>query len=441
MTAEKAAIKVRFAPSPTGPLHIGGVRTALFNYLYAKKEGGTFILRIEDTDLERSKPEFEKDILDSLSWLNLKWDGPVERQSARLSIYKKFADQLVSEGKAYADQGALKFKVNHTKIKFKDLVHGEIEFDSATFDDFVILKSNGYPAYNFACVVDDHEFGITHVIRGDDHLSNTPRQILMYIALGWKPPKFAHLPLVAGTNGQPLSKRDAIVNLTQYRKEGYLPDGLLNYLALLGWSAGGNKEFFTREDLVKLFSISRINKTNAKFDLEKLKWVNKEHFRATADPEFLKLGRAFLESHTDLKEKLSQFNLDEILLLFKSRISILHDLIWQTEFLFVDEVQYDPEALAQYVRAGKTGKELQKLSDALQQLIDFSDEKRVELTLRDTAEQMGIEARDLIHPVRIAMTGKSVSPSLFSVMRVLGKTKVIERLKQASQHFSSQKVL
>lgn len=440
MIDQSPAIKVRFAPSPTGPLHIGGVRTALFNYLYAKKEGGTFMLRIEDTDLERSKPEFEKDILDSLNWLGLRWDSKVERQSARLSIYKKFTDQLIAEGKAYTDQGAVKFKVTHTKIKFKDLVHGEIEFDTVTFEDFVILKSNGYPAYNFACVVDDHEFGITHVIRGDDHLSNTPRQILMYIALGWKPPKFAHLPLVAGANGQPLSKRDAIVNLTQYREEGYLPDGLLNYLALLGWSAGGNKEFFTREDLIKLFSIQRINKTNAKFDLEKLKWVNKEHFRAMPDPEYLALGKAFLEKNAQLKARLSQFNLDEILFLFKPRISILHDLIWQTEFMFVEEVEYDGEALKQYVRAGKTGEELQKLTAALQQLIDFTDEKRVESTLRDVAQQMGIEARDLIHPVRIAITGKSVSPSLFSVMRVLGKTKVIERLKRAARHFLSEKV-
>lgn len=440
MADQNPAIKVRFAPSPTGPLHIGGVRTALFNYLFAKKEQGMFMLRIEDTDLERSKPEFEKDIIDSLTWLNLKWDGPIERQSARLAVYKKFSDQLITEGKAYADQGAVKFKVAHTKIKFKDLVHGEIEFDTATFDDFVILKSNGYPAYNFACVVDDHEFAITHVIRGDDHLSNTPRQILMYIALGWKPPKFAHLPLVAGANGQPLSKRDAIVNLTQYRADGYLPDGLLNYLALLGWSAGGNKEFFTREDLVKLFSIQRINKTNAKFDIEKLKWVNKEHFRAMPDEAFLKLGKAYLEANAALKDKLSEYDVDEILLLFKPRASILADLAWQTEFLFQDEVNYDAEALRQYVDGKPVSGQLQNLMKDLEQLIDFSDEKQVESSLRRSAEKMGIEARGLIHPVRIAITGKSVSPSLFSVMRLLGKAKVLKRLKRASHYFSSEKV-
>jgi len=399
------------------------------------------MLRIEDTDLERSKPEFEKDIIDSLTWLNLKWDGVIERQSARLATYKKFAEELVSQGKAYAHEGAIKFKVIPMKIKFKDLVHGEIEFDTAMFDDFVILKSNGYPAYNFACVVDDHEFGMTHVIRGDDHLSNTPRQILMYIALGWKAPKFAHLPLVAGANGQPLSKRDAIVNLTQYRQDGYLPGGLLNYLALLGWSAGGNQEFFTREDLIKLFSIQRINKTNAKFDIEKLRWVNKEHFRAMPDPEFLKLGKGFLESHDDLKEKLSEYSIDEILLLFKPRVSVLRDLIWQTEFLFAEEIEYDQEALKQYSHGSKTCGELQTLIKSLEQLIDFSDEKQVESTLRVSAEGMGIEARDLIHPVRIAITGKSVSPSLFSVMRLLGKAKVLQRLKRASQYFSSEKAV
>ena len=238
-------IRVRFAPSPTGYLHIGGVRTALFNYLYARNSGGKFLLRIEDTDRERSKPEFEKEILTSLEWLGLKWDEPFPRQSERLEKYRMMAAELVAKGLAYEEKGeggktAVKFKMPAQKAVVHDLVHGEMVFDTSLFDDLVIIKSDGYPTYHWACVIDDHEMEISHVIRGDDHVSNTPRQVMLFEALGWKPPKYAHLPLIMGADGTPLSKRHGAVSLTQFREEGYLPEGLINYLALLGWRTEGN---------------------------------------------------------------------------------------------------------------------------------------------------------------------------------------------------------
>ncbi|MBI4394606.1 MAG: glutamate--tRNA ligase, partial [Candidatus Omnitrophica bacterium] len=291
-------IRVRFAPSPTGFLHIGGVRTALFNYLFARKEKGKFLLRIEDTDRERSKPEFEDEILNSLSWLGLKWDEPILKQSERIGFYQSISERLIQEGLAYREgeggRNAVKFKTPKQKIKFHDLIHGAIEFDGTLLDDLVIQKSDGSPTYHFACVVDDHEMGITHVIRGDDHISNTPRQLFLYEALGWKPPQFAHLPLVFGQDRTPLSKRHGAVSLTAYREEGYLPEGVLNYLALLGWSPSGKEEIFTLPELIERFTLQGINKTNACFDSEKLKWTNAEHLRRLKNEDYIKKLSEFL---------------------------------------------------------------------------------------------------------------------------------------------------
>ena len=435
---ETAKVRVRFAPSPTGPFHIGGARTALFNYLFARNAGGTFRLRIEDTDLERSKPEFEKEIIDALRWLGLDWDGDIIRQSNRLPVYARHVDQLLEKDLAYLSEGAVSFRIPKKKIVFDDLVHGKIQFDSASFDDFVIRKSNGFPTYNFACVVDDHEFGMTHLIRGDDHLSNTPKQILLYEAFGWEVPKLAHLPLVLGHGGEPLSKRTGEVNLKFYQEEGFSPDGILNYLSLLGWSSNTNQEFFKREELIKHFSLRNVNKTNAVFDLEKLKWLNGEHLRALSDGEFVRCGKTYLESKGMIPRHVPDERLAEILLLFKSRIRIWSDLPWQAEFFWKEEIDYDPKAFAEHFHGKETWERLRKLDGCLHGLSDFSDEKAIEQALRHLAEELGIPAKDLIHPTRVVLTGWSVSPGLISVMRIMGKEFVLKRFQRALQQFQKE---
>lgn len=431
-----AKIRVRFAPSPTGPLHIGGVRTALFNFLFARHEGGEFLLRIEDTDRERSRPEFEKEILDSLKWLKLNWDGEVVRQSERLDRYRQYAEELIEKGAAYRFEGSVKFSIPKTKVQFHDSVFGMIEFDSATFDDFVILKSNGFPAYNFACVVDDHELGISHLFRGADHISNTPRQVLLYRALRWEHPFFGHLPLVLGKDGEPLSKRHGEVNLMYYRDEGFIPDGILNYLALLGWSGGGNREIYSREELIASFSVKKVKPANATFDLEKMKWLNGEHLRALTDEAFVQIGREYLRSRDQNLALLSDSLEREVLLLFKLRARTLRDLFDQSACFYGDPV-FDPEAVSRHLGKKESRELLARFSEALQGTKDFQAEGEWESFLRSFAAAASIEAKALIHPARVALTGKSVSPGLFSVMRILGKEKVVERLRHAVQGFEN----
>ena len=420
---------VRFAPSPTGSLHIGGVRTALFNYLFAKQSGGKFLLRIEDTDTERSKPEFEKEILDSLKWLGLDWDGDVIRQSERLTTYQKYSQELIAKNLAYVSEGAIRFKIPKIQIEFHDLVHGEMKFDSSNIEDFVIQKSNGFPTYHFACVVDDYSQGVTHVIRGDDHLSNTARHVLLYQAFEWRVPQYAHLPLVLGKDGEPLSKRNGEVNLLFYREKGFLQDGILNYLALLGWSGGESQEFFSKSSLIKKFSIKKVNSTNATFDIEKFKWVNGEHVKALSDSDFVRLAQFYLETHVPEILEIDRKKLSEFLLLYKTRVKIWNDFLWQANFFWKDQIEFDTEAVSVHLKNKIVFTYLTQLADSLQNIANFEDEKLLESCLRNFAAQLGIQAKDLIHPARVALTGKSVSPSLFSVMRLLGKEKVCSRLR------------
>jgi len=425
--------RVRFAPSPTGYLHIGGVRTALFNFLYAKNTGGQFLLRIEDTDRERSKPEFEREILTSLEWLGLASDEPMVYQSKRLTRYREVAEELVAKGLAYEEKvdgkKAIKFKMPAAKAIFGDLVHGEVQFDASLFGDLVILKSDGYPTYHLACVVDDHEMQITHVIRGDDHLSNTPRQILLFQSLGWKPPQYAHLPLILGADGTPLSKRHGAVSLTHYHEEGFLAEGLLNYLALLGWGTEANQEFYEMRDLAKKFSLKRINKANARFDLEKLRWLNGQHIKKLPETEYVERLTAFWEKEA---KKWPPAKWKKLLLLYRSRIHTFKDLMSEASYCF-GEIDYDSVQREIYLnnRALKAHlvawleKAAEELSEA-----DFDDHAKIETFTREAAEGWGIEARDLIHPLRFALTGKTVSPGLFELMSVFGKEVCIKRLKK-----------
>jgi len=432
-------IRTRFAPSPTGHLHIGSVRTALFSYLYAHSQGGTFLLRIEDTDRERSKPEFTKAIFEDLAWLGLMYDKEVVRQSERIKIYKEHANRLIKEGKASRPDPATEavtFSVPKKKIVVHDIVHGDVEFDTELFDDIVIMKSDGTPTYSFACVVDDHAQAITHVIRGDDHLSNTPRQWLLYEALGFKPPKVAHIPLITGADHAPLSKRHSHVALNYYRAQGYLPEAVLNYLALLGWSPGGNQEFILLDEMKKKFRLKAVGKTNAAFDEQKLAWLNGQHLKALSADDYLARFRRFVEEEKGFELGVDMAYACSVALLFQSRIRVYKDLAVLATYCFQDKIAYNAGAAAKYLTPEAKGR-LMRYHEALSGLRDFNDKAALEDKLRNLAEGEGVTAAEWIHPTRVALTGNTVSPSLFALMKVLGKAKVLERLERAG-HFNQE---
>ena len=387
----KQKIITRFPPSPTGPIHIGNVRTALFNYLYAKHHGGQFILRIEDTDKARSKPEFEEGILESLSWLGLRHDNEIFRQSERGAVYKKYLDKLIAEDKAYIsleDEGenreVIRFRNPNQKIVFEDLVRGEVSFDTTELGDFIIARNKDEPLYHLAVVIDDFESGVTHVIRGEDHVSNTPRQILIQEALGAPRPIYAHLPLILASDRSKLSKRKhgESVSLDYYRKKGYLAEALINYLALLGWNPGTNEEIFTLEKLVKVFDIAKIQKGGAVFDERKLDWVNREHIKLLPEDERRKLA-------------LKDFDLKVAPKLDKNKIS------WKN---------IAPDETKKYLLRAK-------------EIISAGGD------LGSYAEEVG--KGNVLWPVRYALSGKDVSPDPFTLIAALGPLESARRLDEA----------
>ncbi len=306
-------------------------------------------------------------------------------------------------------------------------MHGEVQFDGALFEDLVILKSDGTPTYHLACVVDDHDMEISHVIRGDDHLSNTPRQRMLFEALGWKPPKYAHLPLILGSDGTPLSKRHGAVSLTPYREQGFLPAGLLNYLALLGWRTEQNQEFYSLEDLIKKFSLKRIHKTNARFDLVKLEWLNAQHLKKLSKLEYLSCISEFFKKEA---AKFPSERWEKLLLLYRPRIKTFQDLLTQATYCFSEIEKYDPPIHASFVQNKPLKRHLEAWWEKAAELGDFEDPQKIEAMTRDTAQGWGIEAKDLIHPLRFALTGKTVSPGLFELMSVLGKEACLKRVKK-----------
>ncbi|MBI2166767.1 MAG: glutamate--tRNA ligase [Candidatus Omnitrophica bacterium] len=425
-------ITVRFAPSPTGFLHVGGARTALFNFLFARNQKGKFLLRIEDTDRERSRPEFEKEILDSLKWLGLGWDETPLRQSERISIYQKEAEKLLSGGLAYEEvkegKRAVIFKMPRREIALTDLLRGEVRFDTRVFEDLVLLKSDGFPTYHWACVVDDEALGVTHVIRGEDHLTNTPKQMLLLEALGWRVPAYAHLPLILGSDGTPLSKRHGAVSVAHYLKEGFLPEGLVNYLALLGWGAEGNREFFTLPELVEKFSLKRLIRSSARFDLEKLRWTNAQHLRALPETDYLRRASDWFQSENLIPAGFPEARLQSALLLFRSRIQTFKDLGVEAPYFFRDVESYDLEAMNRSLGEPGLKEKLLDLKAKFEALPDFGDVVKLEAVLREGAQKTGVEAKVLIHPLRLALTGKGVSPGIFELMKALGKDVCLERL-------------
>jgi glutamyl-tRNA synthetase len=478
------APRVRFAPSPTGYLHVGGARTALFNWLFARRLGGVLVLRIEDTDVERSSDEMVEGILDGLRWLGLDWDegpkiggsyGPYF-QSQRLDRYRTMAQQLVAQGNAYycyctpetlkakrdaAEQAgtawkydraccaltrdaiearerehaprAIRFRVPEGTTRFDDLVHGPIEFDGANIEDFVLLRSDGHPTYQLSVVSDDVEMKITHVVRGDDHISNTPKQIMLYRAVGAAVPKFAHVPLILGPDKKRLSKRHGATSVTEYARQGYLPEAMFNFLALLGWSPGDDRELLSRDELVAAFSLEGISGGNAVFNPEKLEWFNQQHLMRLAPDELARrlkplLAAADLWSDEYLGDRHAWFF--AVLELLKPRAKRLHDFVTQGRLFFSDAIEYDPAAVETHLRPIDTAGHLEAIETAFAELDTF-DPASTEAALRATAQLRGVKAAALIHAVRVAVTGKTVSPGLFEVLALLGRMRVRDRLAAA----------
>ncbi len=423
--------RLRFAPSPTGYLHVGGARTALFNWLYARRHGGSFILRIEDTDVERSKAELVTGILDGLRWLGIDWDegpevgGPHAPyfQSERLDRYRAAAKQLLDGGQAFEDGGAIRFKVPPGKTAFTDSVHGPIEFDNEHIEPFVILRSDTHPTYHLSVVVDDIDMAITHVVRGDDHISNTPKQVLLYNAFGKTPPAFAHVPLIMGADKQRLSKRHGATSVTEYEKQGYIPEAMFNFLALLGWGTGSNDELFTRDELIQRFNLEGISGGNAVFNTEKLDWFNHQHLLKLTDEELVARlkGAGIGEQGSGIDARTSA-----ILALLRPRCKRLTDFTDQLRPFFEEPSSYDADAVRKHLSTAGTADHLRALRGAY--ATAEWNEAALEKVLRDLAEARTVKAGMLIHGTRIAMTGRMVSPGLFEMLVLLGRETVIRRL-------------
>ncbi|MBL8136452.1 MAG: glutamate--tRNA ligase [Acidobacteria bacterium] len=478
--------RVRFAPSPTGYLHVGGARTALFNWLFARRMGGVFVLRIEDTDVERSSTDMVTGILDGLSWLGLDWDegpgvgGPHAPyfQSERLELYRAAAAELVAAGRAYYDFGgpskrgdaaadddgtyerrydrdaclavsadevarrlaagepyAIRFLVPPGETVFADLVHGDVRFDNAHIEDFVVLRSDGYPTYHLSVVVDDIAMAMTHVVRGDDHISNTPKQVLLYQAFGKPVPHFAHVPLIMGADKKRLSKRHGATSVMEYERQGYVPEAMVNFLALLGWSPGQDLELLTKDELVAHFTLEGISTGNAVFNTEKLDWFNHQHLLKRSDDDLVTLLTPWFERaglwQADLAGARRGWFV-EVLTLLRPRARRLGEFVDGARPFLVAPDSYDADGVAKHLSAPGIGAHLTALREAFAGLEAFT-EGPLEQTLRAVAEQRGLKAGVLIHATRLAMTGRTVSPGLFELLRLLGRDEVVARLARVIQ--------
>jgi glutamyl-tRNA synthetase len=522
--AKTAPVRVRFAPSPTGFLHLGGARTALFNWLFARKMGGVFVLRIEDTDAERSSEESTAGILEAMRWLGLDWDegpevggdfGPYQ-QSLRHVVYRAEADRLVREGRAYPcfctreDVDAMRERASRAgeslrydgrcgridestraryveegrpsvirsrmpsgEVRWNDFGRGQLRFDLSELDDFVLLKSDGNPTYNFAVVVDDAKMRISTVIRGDDHISNTPKQLVLYEALGFPRPDFAHLPMIVGQDKTRLSKRHGATSVTWFRDAGFLPSAMVNYLALLGWAYDGKRELFTPEELVSCFDLKNVSRNPAVFDMKKLEWMNHEHFSRlplgskihVLLPEMRKHGlwpprfrvdlsssphlrvvtgstdekvAATIQPLSDEEWMLQEPSLSEELPRLKlileavgSRLGGPHEVTDVLGYFYSDDIAFDPEAVAKHLSGEEVPARLRSLADTLAEVKPFTPDA-VETALRGLAERLGLKAGALIHPARVSLTGQKVSPGIFDVFFLLGRMKSVERLRRGA---------
>jgi len=472
-------VRVRFAPSPTGYLHVGGARTALYNWLFARHHGGVFILRIEDTDVDRSKPELTTAILRSLEWLGLTWDEGPFYQSERLERYRALAAEMERRGYAYpcfctveelqarraqaeaerrawkydgtcrdlsaADREqrraagqpcAIRFRVPASgQTSFDDQVFGHIEVENRDIEDFVLLRSDGHPTYHLGVVTDDLDMRVTHVVRGADHISNTPKQILMYQALDAAVPAFAHLPLILGPDKQRLSKRHGATSVEAYREQGILPEALVNFLALLGWTPMGGKEIVPLEEMTRTFELTAVSKSNAVFDPEKLAWMNSEYLRALPAERLLPLVEEELRT-SGLLAQAERHRLEAPVKLLQSRARTLKDFSGSFRAFFSDDFRYDPEAVKKFWKDTSLRDHLTALADRLARVQPF-DSQETEAALRALAEERGIKAGLLINAARVALTGQAVAPGLFDVMVLLGQDRVITRLRRAADRLGN----
>jgi len=442
-------VRVRFAPSPTGYLHVGGARTALFNWLFARKLGGTFVLRIEDTDAARNTEQAMQAIFDGLSWLGLDWDeGPHRRgergpyfQSQRGEIYSRYAQRLIDSGKAYTDDtGALRFRLPRQPLAFDDLVCGHIEVDRSKSQsrdgsleaDMTIRRADGGWIFHFVNVVDDIEMGITHVVRGEDHLSNTPKHIELYQALGVEPPQFGHIPLILNHDGSKMSKRDQGAAVGSYIEGGYAPEAVVNYIALLGWSPKDGTEKLGIDELIARFDFAAVNRKGAHFDLEKCNWLNAQHLMQMPMERYLALARPWLEKAGIAA---GDATLAPILALVKEKAKFLTELPDWIGFFFTEEYPFLPDAEEKLRKPGALDR-LAQLAEAYRGVVAW-DAATLEAKLKELAAAHAVKAAEFVHPARTAASGKTVGPSLYHMLEVLGRDRVLARFARAARTFAS----
>ncbi len=479
----ETAVRLRFAPSPTGYPHLGNIRTALFNWLFARHYGGRFILRIEDTDIARKVEGAVEVIMDSLQWLGLNWDEGPYLQSQRLPIYSEIAHRLIEEGHAYLcycsperletmRQEQVKRKQppkydRHCRdltqneitqlgttgitpvIRFRtplegettfyDLIHGPVTFKHNTLDDFILLKSDGYPTYHLANVVDDHLMAISHVLRADEWLSSTPRHVLLYQALNWQAPHFAHLPMILGPDRAKLSKRHGATTITEYQKQGYLPDAMVNFLVLLGWSLDDRTELLSREELIKHFSLERVGKTAAIFNKDKLEWMNGVYLRKLNLSELVKRAIPFLDRDLpeSVKRPLDKSYASQVLSLIQERAKTLADVPQLASFFFLDELQYDTNLLLSGKLDTKSAANTIQIASQRLKEVTTWDSTTLEGILRPLATELNLSTAKLFGLLRVAVTGRTAAPPLFQTMVVLGKEKCLKRFDTALRSLST----
>tara|TARA_A100001011_G_scaffold94682_1_gene99538 strand:- start:2450 stop:3877 length:1428 start_codon:yes stop_codon:yes gene_type:complete len=465
---------VRFAPSPTGELHLGGARTALFNYLYAKKNNGKFFLRIEDTDPERSKDEFIDQICDSLNWIGLDWDEPIIYQSQNKSQHSQIVSHLLKTKKAYrcfctktelqkerdeakkakipykysgkyrnlsdnevkqklnnAEPFSIRIKIPDGETSFTDMVYGEIKVNNKDLDDFIIQRSDGSPTFNLSCVVDDLFMGINTVIRGEDHLSNTPKQIIIYNLLSKKPPKFVHLPMILASKGQRLSKRHGATGVEEYKNMGYFPESLLNYLFLLGWSSSNEKEIFNLNEMIHEFNFDGIVKKGAIFDIKKLEWVSGQHLSAKSPKDFLEL---IYEINSNWGLSQSEEYLFKVIDILKSRVRTINDIISYSDYFFNDPKKFDSDVMKRSWPDSQTNRYIEKYYNVLKDVDDWSF-SNLENQLKTFSNNENISIGKIILPIRLSISGFGIGPSLYALMELLTKKTVLRRIKYAIDNF------
>ncbi|MDY6084296.1 MAG: glutamate--tRNA ligase [Dialister sp.] len=476
-------IKVRFAPSPTGPFHIGGARSALFNWLVARHAKGTFLVRIEDTDLERSSRASEENIKESLKWLGLGWDEGIDvggpngpyRQTERLDIYKKEVDRLLAEGKAYycycspeeleesrqaqvkdgvtpvydghcehltpeqieqyekeGRKPAVRLKVRKEGVfAFDDMVRGHVEFQAANVGDFIIMKSDGIPVYNFAVVVDDALMGISHVIRAEEHLSNTPRQLAIYEALGYKEPVFGHISLILGADHKKMSKRHGATSVTSYKEEGYLPEAMVNYLALLGWAPKGEQELFTVDEMINQFSMKRVSSNDAVFDIEKLNWINFQYMKKLSMDELYAFVLPFIKKAGLVSEPISpdmENWLKQVVWFIRDHLSYGQQVVEHIQLFFAPTPEITNDELKELLRNENSQRVLHLFYEKLQKISPF-DETSITAAFKESMKETGIKGKAAFEPIRIALTGATQGPGVYKLMELFGREKTLSRIK------------